>query len=209
MIALSQILNHKLVAILRGAAPADVVKIAGALYEGGIRLIEVTANSPDALSSIKQLSVQMGKQLLVGAGTILDSDAAKAAIDAGAQFIISPSVDMSVIKATKEKEVVSIPGAFTATEIVTAWNHGGDIIKVFPASVGPAYIKDLRGPLSHIPLMPTGGITLENIGEFMRTGAVAAGIGSALVNTKEKVTDSYLKQVTDKAHQFVKAVMNA
>jgi 2-dehydro-3-deoxyphosphogluconate aldolase/(4S)-4-hydroxy-2-oxoglutarate aldolase len=206
MTTLSHILEHKIVAIIRGANPADVLKIAMALHEGGIRTLEVTLNSPDALAVVKDLSVKMWKELVIGMGTVLDPAAAKEAILAGAKFIVSPSFHSETIQATKKLGAISIPGAYTPTEIVNAWNSGGDIIKVFPASANVNYIKEIRAPLSHIPLMPTGGVTLENIGEFKKAGAVAFGIGTALVNTKEKITEEYLRQLTERAQQFVRAV---
>jgi 2-dehydro-3-deoxyphosphogluconate aldolase / (4S)-4-hydroxy-2-oxoglutarate aldolase len=206
MAALSQILEHKIVAIIRGADPGDVLEIANALYAGGVKVVEVTMNSPGALAVIKQLSETMKDKMLVGAGTVLDAVSAKLAINAGAQFIISPCLDKDIIKATKESGAVSIPGAYTPTEIVNAFNSGGDIIKVFPASSNVNYIREIRAPLPHIPLMPTGGITLENIGEFQKAGAVAFGIGTALVNTKHEVTDEYLTQLTERAKKFVEAV---
>jgi 2-dehydro-3-deoxyphosphogluconate aldolase/(4S)-4-hydroxy-2-oxoglutarate aldolase len=206
MTPLSQIFEHKIVAIIRGAEPADVLKIAGALYEGGIKVIEVTFNSPDALPVIHELSVKMGKELLIGMGTVLDAATVKKAVAAGAKFIISPSFNIETIRATKELGAVSIPGALTPTEMVNAFNSGGDIIKVFPASSNVNYIKEVRAPLPHIPLMPTGGITVENIKEFQKAGAVAFGIGTALVNTKEKITGDYLRQLAEKAHQFVQAI---
>ncbi len=187
MDALSHILENKIVAIIRGANSFDLVKIANALYHGGVKVLEVTLNSSNALSGIEELASQSGKQVLIGAGTVLDAETAKAAIKAGAKFIISPNVNIETIRVTKNYGSVSIPGAYTATEIVNAYANGGDIIKVFPAS-NPQYIKTLRGPLSHIPMMPTGGISLENIFEFQKTGAVAFGIGTALVDTKKKIT---------------------
>lgn len=208
MTTLSQILEHKIVAIIRGADPDDVLKIAKALHEGCVKILEVTLNSANALEIIKQLSETMKDKMLIGAGTVLDSASARAAISAGAQFIISPCLNIDVIRTTKELGVVSIPGAYTPTEIVNAFNSGGDIIKVFPASSNANYIKEIRAPLSHIPLMPTGGITLENIKEFQKAGAVAFGIGTALVNTKEKVTDEYLRQLTERANQFIQATTN-
>ena len=131
---------------------------------------------------------------------------AKAAMDAGAKFIISPSLDIETIRVTKEGGAVSIPGAFTATEIYAAYKNGGDIIKVFPASIGPGYLKDLRGPFPQIPLMPTGGVNLSNISDFKKAGAVAFGIGSALVDTTLKISDAYLKVLTEKAKRYVEAI---
>lgn len=206
MNSLQHIIENKIVAIIRGAQPEDVNKIANALYEGGVKTIEVTLNSPNAIEVIRDLAHNLQEKILVGAGTVLDASSAKACIEAGARFIISPIVDVDTIKTTKELGAVSIPGAYTATEIVLAFSSGADIIKVFPASVGPDYIKDLRGPLSHIPLMPTGGVQLQNIREFKKAGAVAFGIGSALVDSKQAVTDEYLKALSAKARQFIEAV---
>ena len=207
MTVLSQILQYKIVAIIRGANPADVVSIAEALYKGGVRLLEVTLNSSNALELVKELSGKMDNKLLIGAGTVLNASMAKRAIDAGAKFIISPTLNIETIQVTKELGAVSIPGAFTATEILTAHESGADIVKVFPASVGPDYIKDIRGPLSHIPLMPTGGITLNNVSDYFKVGAVAVGIGSDLVNTKEQVNDVYLEQLKNKAIAFMQIAL--
>jgi 2-dehydro-3-deoxyphosphogluconate aldolase/(4S)-4-hydroxy-2-oxoglutarate aldolase len=205
-VILDIILYHKIVAIIRGANPPDVKKIASALSDGGIKILEVTLNSPDALNIIADLSKQHGNKILIGAGTVLDANETKSAISAGAKFIISPSYHPDVIAATKELGCVSIPGAFTATEIIAAYRSGGDIIKVFPASVGSQYINDLRGPLPHIPLMPTGGVNLQNIREYLQAGAVAFGIGSALVDSKQKVTDEYLEDLKNKAAMYIKAI---
>ena len=202
---LSQIYKHKIVAILRGVPPHDVLPIVMALYEGGIRLVEITLNSTGALESIGAIAKQMEGKILVGAGTVLAAETARAAINSGAQFIISPSVDEHTIRVTKELNVVSIPGAFTATEIVQAHKIGGDIIKLFPASAGLGYFKDIRGPLNHIPLMPTGGVNLQNIVDFYKAGAIAFGIGSALV-TSQTLTDLYLQQLTVTARLYVEAV---
>ena len=206
MDALKHILQHKLVAIIRGPQPADVLRIAEALYQGGVRTLEVTMNSPGALEVIRQLSATMQDKLLLGAGTVLNTNEVEAAVNAGAHFIISPNVDLEIIKRTKQLGAVSIPGAYTATEIVLARKTGADIIKVFPAAANAAYIKDLRGPLPHIPLMPTGGITLENIAEFKKAGAVAFGIGSALVDARQVVTNEYLNELTIKAKQLINAI---
>ncbi|MES2328647.1 MAG: bifunctional 4-hydroxy-2-oxoglutarate aldolase/2-dehydro-3-deoxy-phosphogluconate aldolase [Bacteroidota bacterium] len=203
---LPAILYRKIVAIIRGAEPGDVIRIVNALYKGGVSLVEVTMNSKDPLESIALIRKEMENKIFVGAGTVLDKHMAKAAIEAGAQFIISPSLDIETIKTTKDLGAVSIPGAFTPTEIVTAFKNGADIIKVFPASIGVQYFADLRGPLPHIPLMPTGGVNLDNIASFKKAGAVAFGIGSSLVNTREKVTDEYLLQLTMLAEKFVTAI---
>lgn len=205
MTILSQILHHKIVAIVRGIHPTDVLNVVGALQEGGILAVEITLNSAEALRGIKSISRNFKGKILVGAGTVLDAASAKEAIEAGAQFIISPGFDEATIKATRELGALSIPGAYTPTEIINAYKCGGDIIKIFPAS-NPQYIKDVRGPLSHIPLMPTGGITVENIGSFHDAGGVAFGIGSALVDAKKAITKEYLQQLSQSAASFVETI---
>lgn len=205
MTALSQILESKIVAIIRGANPKDVLKIAEALREGGVKALEITMNSSNALSVIEEVADKIGDEVLVGAGTVLDAQTARDAISAGAKFIISPTLDIKTIRTTRRYGAISIPGAYTPTEVLNAYSYGGDIIKVFPAS-NAAYIKDIRGPLPQIPLMPTGGVNLDNIQQFHQAGAVAFGIASALADTKQEITDDYLQKLTEKANKFVHAV---
>jgi 2-dehydro-3-deoxyphosphogluconate aldolase / (4S)-4-hydroxy-2-oxoglutarate aldolase len=202
----SQIMDRKIVAIIRGAAPGDAQAIASALFEGGITMIEVTFNSPDPVAVISEMTATWGERVLVGAGTVLDVETARAAVAAGARFILSPMLDKGIIRATKDAGGVSIPGAFTPTEILDAFRSGADIIKVFPASVGPAYIRDIRGPFPHIPLMPTGGVNLSNIRTFLQAGAVAFGVGSALVDTSRPVNEEYLQEITHKARLLTEAI---
>ena len=209
MSTLSRILEHKIVAIIRGANPGDVWDVAQALREGGIRVMEITLNSRGALQVIEQLAQKMSGEMLVGAGTVLDATSAKAAISSGARFIISPNLDPATVELTRMQNTVSIPGAFTPTEILAAHLAGADIVKLFPASIGPAYLKDIRGPLPHIALMPTGGLNIENIAAFQRAGAAAFGIGSSLVNAAEKISDEYLDDLTNKARLLVTAIAQA
>ncbi|RYE19291.1 MAG: bifunctional 4-hydroxy-2-oxoglutarate aldolase/2-dehydro-3-deoxy-phosphogluconate aldolase [Sphingobacteriales bacterium] len=205
MSVLDQIFEHKIVAIIRGANPTDVLKIAEALYAGGIRILEITMNSIEPLRVIKEVSTKMDNKMVIGAGTVLDVQEARDAVAAGAQFILSPVVDEEVIKTAKSLGVVSIPGAYTATEIFKAYKYGADIVKVFPAT-SPGYIKDITGPLPQIPLLPTGGITLQNIGDYKRAGAVGFGMGTSLVNTKLPVTEQYLTEITANAQKIVQAL---
>ena len=205
-IYLDHILKNKIVAIVRGIHPTDVIKIAYALLEGGVNTMEVTLNSSDALSVISELNKEMKNKMLIGAGTVLNATMANEAIDVGACFIISPIVDEETINATKKRGAVSIPGAYTPTEIYKAFSMGGEIIKVFPASSNVNYIKEVRAPLPQIPLMPTGGVGLQNIQEFKKAGAVAFGIGGSLVDAKQKVTSEYLQKITDTAKKFVQLV---
>lgn len=206
MNTLQKILDHKLIAIVRGARPEDTLKIVQSLYEGGIRIVEITMNSPKPLSAIEMVADEFGDKMAVGAGTVLDPESARSALLAGAQFILSPTLKAETIQLTKRYGAVSIPAAFTPTEILTAYELGGDIIKVFPATaLGPKFIKDIHGPLPQIPLLPTGGVGLHNIKEYIDAGAAGLGIGSSLVNTKQEVTEQYLVDLTEKAKQFVLA----
>lgn len=207
MTSLEQILRYKIVAILRGCAPERVMDIVAALTEGGIRLLEITLNSPGALDLIRRVAGTMGDRLLVGAGTVLTAAEAELAIDAGAKFILSPSLDVDTIQVTKELGAVSVPGAFTATEILMAWRSGADIVKVFPASVGASYLRDLRGPLPQIRLMPTGGVNLNNIREFRAAGAVAYGIGSALVPAGQETTPEALNALRQRAVEYINTLV--
>lgn len=201
---LQTIKEKKIVAVIRNVKDEDIVPIADALLAGGVKIIEITAESPDFISSIKRVKSRIGDKIIVGAGTVLDSETANLAIMAGAQFIFSPTVNLETIKITKRYGVVSIPGALTPTEILKAYEHGADIIKVFPANIlGPKYLKDIHGPLPHIPLMPTGGIDLTNVQDYIQNGAIAVGIGSTLVNTKKEISISTLQEITDRAVQFV------
>ncbi|PLS17709.1 2-dehydro-3-deoxyphosphogluconate aldolase [Bacillus sp. M6-12] len=205
-----QITENGIVAVIRGASPEKIVSIAKALKNGGVKTLEITVETPKVLSLIENVSAELGDEVIVGAGTVLDPETARAAIMAGARFIFSPTVNPETIKMAKRYGVVSIPGALTPTEILTAYENGADMIKVFPANVfGPGYFKDLKGPMPHIPLMPTGGIDADNVGAYIKNGAVAAGVGSSLVNTKIPVTDEYLKDLEARALRFTQAVKEA
>ncbi len=207
METLQRIFHNKLVAIVRGVNPRDVLDVSKALYEGGIKTLEITVDTPNVLQVIEQVRNEFDGEIIVGAGTVLDSETARAAIMAGSQFIFSPTVNVETIKMTKRYGVVSIPGAMTPTEILTAYENGGDIIKVFPSTIlGPAYLKDIKGPLPHIPLMPTGGVNLDTISEYFQVGAVAAGLGSSLVKKQDSYSKEDLKALTQRARQFVEKV---
>jgi 2-dehydro-3-deoxyphosphogluconate aldolase/(4S)-4-hydroxy-2-oxoglutarate aldolase len=207
MTVLEQMLQHKIVAILRGVPAGEVVPVARALYAGGIRVLEVTLNSDQALMQIETLHHSLGHIMLVGAGTVLDIDDAKAARDAGARFLIAPTVDPAVISFARRHDLVSVPGAYTATEVLLAHKSGGDIIKIFPAP-DPAYIKNLLGPLDHIRMMAVGGINAENILQYQQAGAVAFGIASSLVKAAAVIDDNYLNHLTDTARTLVQAVQD-
>ena len=200
---LSLILEHRIVAILRGCDPEHVLPIGEALYAGGIRLLEITLNSPGAFEAIEAAAATLGDRMVIGAGTVLEAAEATSAIAAGAKFILSPSLDAAVIRRTIDLGAVSIPGAFTPTEIFEAWRKGAHLVKVFPASIGPAWFRDIRGPLPQIPLMATGGVSVSNIRDFDKAGAVAFGIGSSLVSPVPDLTPEHLHALKIKAKAFV------
>jgi 2-dehydro-3-deoxyphosphogluconate aldolase / (4S)-4-hydroxy-2-oxoglutarate aldolase len=200
---LTLILEHRIVAILRGCDPLHVLPIAEALYAGGIRLLEITLNSPGAYEAIEAAAATFGDRMVIGAGTVLEAAEATGAIAAGAKFILSPSLDAAVIRRTIDLGAVSIPGAFTPTEILEAWRKGAHIVKVFPASIGPAWFRDIRGPLPQIPLMATGGVGVSNIKDYDKAGAVAFGIGSSLVSPTRDLTPEHLHALKIKAKAFV------
>lgn len=205
MTSLQHILQNKIVAILRGFKKEDVLNIASALHEGGINVIEITLNSDDALNLINKLSIEFENKMLVGAGTVVTVMDTRNAISAGAKFLISPILDIDVIKVTKENSVVSIPGAYTPTEIYSAFKNGADLVKIFPAQ-SPEYVKNILAPLHQILVMPTGGIDEKNIEAYKKAGASAFGIGSSLVNNKEEINDRCLQNLTAKAKRFVEAI---
>jgi 2-dehydro-3-deoxyphosphogluconate aldolase/(4S)-4-hydroxy-2-oxoglutarate aldolase len=210
MSVLDQIKGNGIVAVIRGAKAENVMDIVKALQKGGVTTLEITVETPKVLSLIEMVAVEFGDGVIVGAGTVLDPETARAAIMAGAKFIFSPTVNVETIKMTKRYGVVNIPGALTPTEILTAYEQGADLIKVFPANVfGPGYLKDIHGPLPQIPLMPTGGVDLSNVREYIQAGAIAVGLGSSLVKFQKELTDSYLLELTQKAVQFVEQVANA
>ena len=174
-----------IVAVIRIKDPGKLQAVVDAISEGGIRALEVTMTVPGAIELIADLAPRMPHGFLLGAGTVLDAETAIKVIDAGARFIVSPVFRRDVIDACHSRDVAVTPGCFTPTEILDAWDAGADIVKVFPATaLGPGYIKDVRAPLPHVKLMPTGGVTLDNAGDWITAGAVAVGVGSALTDAK-------------------------
>jgi 2-dehydro-3-deoxyphosphogluconate aldolase/(4S)-4-hydroxy-2-oxoglutarate aldolase len=171
------------VAVIRLKDPAVLRAVVDALSEGGIRALEVTMTVPGAIELIRQLAATLPPECILGAGPVVDAETARRVIDAGAQFVVSPVFRLETILACHEHGAASMPGCFTPTEILNAWDGGADVVKVFPATaLGPGFFKDVRGPLPHVKLMPTGGVTLDNAGEWIRAGAVAVGVGTALLD---------------------------
>ena len=195
------ILERRMVAIVRAADPESALLAAEACIAGGITALEVAFTTPGTADVIKTLRQRHGKDVMLGAGTVLDSETARIAILAGSQFIISPSVNVETIRVAQRYQVLSMPGVMTPTEIVTAMEAGADIIKVFPAEIfGPAYIKALKAPLPQAPLMPTGGVSVDNLADWFANGAMAVGIGGSL--TGPAATGDYA-EVTSRARAFV------
>ncbi len=163
-----------------------------AIGEGGVRVIELTMSVPGAIELIRQLASRLPDGFVLGAGTVLDGDTARRVIEAGARFVVSPVFRREVITACHERDAAVMPGCFTPTEILEAWDAGADVVKVFPATaLGPTFLKDVRGPLPQVKLMPTGGVTLDNAGDWIRAGAVAVGVGTALLDTAAIAAGQY------------------
>jgi 2-dehydro-3-deoxyphosphogluconate aldolase/(4S)-4-hydroxy-2-oxoglutarate aldolase len=194
------------IAIMRAKSSGQLLQAADAIREGGLRVIEVTMTTPGALSTIEQAVSKYGEDVLFGAGTVLDAESARAAILAGAQFVVSPSYKPALVETCRRYSVPVMPGAYTPTEILTAWECGADMVKVFPASVGgPGLIKALKAPLPQVELVPVGGVNLDTAADFIRAGAAAVGVGSALIN--QMLLDSRdFVALTERARRFVEEV---
>ena len=206
---IQEILDKKIISIVRGVEPDKMVRIAEALYEGGVTLIEVTFNQKNPASwqetadAIAAIKTAMGDKMFVGAGTVTSVELVDMAANAGAGYIISPDTDPAVIARTRELGLVSLPGAYTPTEAKQAHNAGADFVKLFPC-VGdaPAYLKALCAPLSHIQFLAVGGVNADNAADFLKAGAVGIGVGSSLVNKKWADAGEFYK-ITDEAKRFV------
>ena len=198
-----------IVAVIRLKDPGRVRAVVDALAAGGVRALEVTMTVPRAVELIRELAPTMPEGFLLGAGTVTDAQTARAVVDAGASYVVSPVFRLDVIAACHERDVPAIPGCFTPTEILAAHEAGADIIKVFPATaLGPQYIKDVRAPLPQVKLMPTGGVTVDNAGDWIRAGAVAVGVGSALVDAKAIDADRF-DVIRSNAERIVASVASA
>ncbi len=206
----AQLKADGIVPVIRAESAAIALQVAQALVAGGIRTLEITMTVPDAMTAIRTVADQFGSSVLLGAGTVTSRELAEGAIEAGAEFLVTPCVVTDVIAVASERNVAVLPGAMTPTEIFAAFSAGGDIIKVFPASNvgGAAYIKALRAPFPQIPLCPTGGVNLQTIAEFVRAGAVAVGVGGELVS-KSAIETGDFAQITELARQYVDALTSA
>jgi 2-dehydro-3-deoxyphosphogluconate aldolase / (4S)-4-hydroxy-2-oxoglutarate aldolase len=197
------------VAVIRMRDAAKLRAVVDAIAEGGVRAIEVTMTVPNAVGLIATLASSLPSDILLGAGTVTDVGTARAVIDAGARFVVGPVFRPDVIVACHERGVPIAPGCFSPTEILDAHERGADIVKVFPATaLGPSYIKDLRAPMPQLKLMPTGGVTLDNAGDWIRAGAVAVGVGSALLDAKA-IDEGRLDVLTGNARRIVASIAAA
>jgi len=183
--ALDALLAAKVVAVIRMKDAARVAATVAALSRGGVAAIEITMTVPGAVEIIREMAKSRPEGTVIGAGTVLDAGTAADVIAAGADFVVSPIADAGMIRTCRAEGVLAAPGAMTPTEIVAAWRAGADIVKVFPAtSLGPQFVRDVRGPLPQLRLMPTGGVTVENARDFLAAGACCVGLGTALVDAK-------------------------
>ena len=206
---LQHLLNEKAIAVARLDSGERLVRVAEALKAGGISAIEFTFSTPGALAMLKEASARFGGEVLLGAGTVLDPETARAAILAGAEFIVTPTVNLETIALCKRHGKPIIAGAMTPSEMLTVWEAGADLVKVFPASNigGPAYIKAVLAPLSQLRLVPTGGVSADNATQYLRAGAVAVGVGGNLVN-KTAVESGNWEAIAAEARKLIAAVRN-
>lgn len=201
--------NTGVVAVIRMKEADKLRAVIDALLEGGVRALELTMTVPGAVGLIEELARDLPGEFQLGAGTVLDPETARQVILAGARYIVAPTLNLEVIRLCHRYDVAVMPGCFTPTEILTAWEAGADLVKVFPATaLGPGFFKDVRGPLPQIRMMPTGGVTLANAGEWIKAGATAIGVGTALVDTKAIAAGNFA-QIAANARHLIDAVRAA
>lgn len=188
----NKITELKAVAVIRMDDPSKLIKVAEAIHDGGVKAIEITMTVPNAIDTIELASKEIGNKVLVGVGSVLNSEMAQKAIDAGAKYVVSPIFKKKIIDTAHRNDIPAMPGTFTPTEAQLAWEAGADIIKIFPADVlGISYIKGIKAPMPHLKVMPTGGVSLTNAGEWLKAGACAVGVGSALLDKKAIKEENY------------------
>ncbi len=207
---IQQIRDTGIVPVVRATSADEAMRAIDAIREGGVSVLEITMTVPGAIGVIEQVSQRYGSEVLVGAGTVLDAETARACILSGAQFIVSPALNLDTIACCRRYGVAIMPGALTPTEVVTAWTAGADFVKVFPAGAmgGASYLRALKAPLPQIELVPTGGVSLKTAAEFIKAGASALGVGADLVDLKA-IRDGQANVITERARQFVEIVREA
>ena len=203
------IIDAGAVAVIRLSDSRKLIKVAEAIHKGGVSGIEITMTVPNAIQVIENASKEIGSYMNVGVGTVLDPETAQKAIDAGAKYVVSPIFKREIIDIAHKNDVPAMPGAFTPTEIQTAYECGADIVKVFPADVvGMAFFKGVLAPLPHLKLMPTGGVTLTNAGDWLKAGACAVGVGTALLDKNAIAFENY-QVLTDNAKILMESIAKA
>jgi 2-dehydro-3-deoxyphosphogluconate aldolase/(4S)-4-hydroxy-2-oxoglutarate aldolase len=203
---LKRILDGGIVAVVRAESGESLVKVVRALAEGGVTAAEITFTVPDAIEVIRQVRHEVGEAVVLGAGTVLDPETARAALLAGAEYIVAPTVNVDVIRLCRRYDKIVMPGALTPTEVLTAWENGADVVKIFPADLGgPEYLKALRGPLPQIRIMPTGGVDLTTAESFLKAGACCLGVGGSLVDARAVAAGDFTR-IRDLAAQFAAIV---
>jgi len=206
---LEEILKRKSVAVIRLKDADKLKKVIEAIALGGVSVAEVTMTVPNAIGLIKQITQELSEDIIVGVGSVLNADTAKQAIEAGAKYVVSPVFKKEIIDAAHAYDVPAMPGCFTPTEILTAYEYGADVVKVFPADVlGMAFFKGILAPMPHLKLMPTGGVSLTNAGDWIKAGAVAVGIGSALLD-KDAIDSENYSKLTENAKLITQKINNA
>jgi 2-dehydro-3-deoxyphosphogluconate aldolase/(4S)-4-hydroxy-2-oxoglutarate aldolase len=205
---LAEILKRKAVAVIRAKDPAKLKRIIESLAEGGITVAEITMTVPNAIQLIEKMSNEVDKNIIIGVGSVLNRATAIEAIKAGAKYVVSPIMKKEIIETAYQNDVPVMPGCFTPTEIQTAYEYGADIIKVFPAdALGMSFFKSILAPMPHLKLMPTGGVTLTNPGDWIKAGACAVGLGSALLDSKAISEENY-SVLTANAKQVMLSINN-
>jgi len=204
---LSFITDIGIVPVVRTPTAESAIRSIEAIYRGGVRAAEVTMTVPGAIRALEKVADQFGDKIMLGAGTVLDPETARACMLAGAQFFVTPTLRLSTIEMAKRYSKVICPGALTPTEVLTAWEAGADVVKVFPANSlgGPKYIKALKGPLPHIEMIPTGGVNLETAGEFLKAGACAVAVGGELVDAK-LIKENRYEEMEQRARQYLEII---
>jgi 2-dehydro-3-deoxyphosphogluconate aldolase/(4S)-4-hydroxy-2-oxoglutarate aldolase len=207
---IKQIIETGVIPVVRATSADEAMRAIDAIREGGVSVLEITMTVPGAVGVIEQLSKKYGNDVLVGAGTVLDPETARACMLSGAQFIVSPALNVETIACCRRYGVAIMPGALTPTEVVQAWTAGADFVKVFPAGAlgGASYLKALKAPLPQIELVPTGGVSLKTAADFIKAGASALGVGADLVDLKA-IRDGQANVITERAKQFVEIVREA
>lgn len=207
---LARLIDSGVVAVVRVPDAGQLIKLAEALEEGGVTSIEFTMTTPGALKMMEEAVATFGDRILLGAGTVLDGETARAAILAGAEYVVGPNLNLDVIRVCRRYGKIVVPGALTPTEVLAAWEAGADMVKIFPVAAvgGPEYVKSLLAPLPQVKLLPTGGVDATNAAEFIKAGAVAVGVGGKLVDRK-LIAEGRLDLITENARQLLRAVAEA